>query len=49
MEKLGIQAVAFTNTQEIACCLITHSALNDQQLRLLREELEEMKELQNVL
>lgn len=47
MEKSGIPAFTFTNTLEIAYCIMTLSAMNDAQLRLLREEIEQMKESQN--
>jgi orotate phosphoribosyltransferase len=41
--KLGLPSVAFTTTSEIADELVRLSVLNDQQHRLLQEELEELK------
>lgn len=43
IRRLGIPTFAFTTTTEIAEELVRVSALNDRQLRLLQEELEELK------
>lgn len=46
LRDMGITTKAFTTTTEIAQCLVDESLVNDTQIRLLREELEELKTVQ---
>lgn len=43
MQELRLTVSAFTTTTEIVECLINEALVNDQQIRLLQEELEELK------
>lgn len=45
LKDFGLTVKAFTTTTEIAKCLINESLVNDQQIRLLKEELEELKNI----